>query len=447
MSRRAAGSRRRSAGSPTACSPTARGSTTRSSTPASARTSSTEIMKAILARDEAAARLIPALESGFEPLDRNKQVNGPFLDAMADALGPFVTEREAVQATLERAPATLSAAEDGLRRGEALLSAVRELLERRRRDAARTRPRAFTTSPRSCARARPRSGARCARSSSPRRERSDSATCSSRSIPVSKHIQRGAEAARPILRHIGKYGCDTINAAAVLRSMTGFAQAGDAYTGPNGPAMAFRLEALPAYPLRERRESRTRQVQRDAYERSVQVPLRALPAARRPGGGWGRGREQAPAGVAAADRPPRPDRPRRGHRGHLRRPSQRSVQARPLRGRRRLREGAPAPRGRPGSPRGQRRGRGDRGRTRSDAGGGAGDDGGRGGRRADLRRRQRPPQRQDPARRAPSTSPSTAATKQAGELGDKIITTRITPPSRSRSRTSPTSSATAPSRA
>src|SRR5207247_10885306 len=48
-----------------------------------------------------------------------------FPDAMSDALRPFVTERAATRATLDKAPAALASAQDGLRRGQALLAQVR----------------------------------------------------------------------------------------------------------------------------------------------------------------------------------------------------------------------------------------------------------------------------------------------------------------------------------
>src|SRR5439155_5964009 len=83
------------------------------------------VLRAILARHDAAARLLPAVQSAVAALDRGSDEAAAFPDAMSDALRPFVTERAATRATLDKAPAALASAQDGLRRGQALPAQVR----------------------------------------------------------------------------------------------------------------------------------------------------------------------------------------------------------------------------------------------------------------------------------------------------------------------------------
>jgi hypothetical protein len=45
-----------------------------------------------------------------------------------------------------------------------------------------------------------------------------------------------------VLTTVAPYGCDIINFATIFRSMTGFGGGGG--EGPNGPAMAFRLQVI-----------------------------------------------------------------------------------------------------------------------------------------------------------------------------------------------------------
>ena len=55
-------------------------------------------------------------------------------------------------------------------------------------------------------------------------------------------LQRGLTDLIPMLGQIAPYGCNIENFGAVFRSVTGFGGTG---TGPNGPAMEFRLTAVP----------------------------------------------------------------------------------------------------------------------------------------------------------------------------------------------------------
>jgi hypothetical protein len=45
-----------------------------------------------------------------------------------------------------------------------------------------------------------------------------------------------------MVTRLGRYGCDVVNFGAVFRSMTGLGGTGE---GPGGPAMEFRLQAIP----------------------------------------------------------------------------------------------------------------------------------------------------------------------------------------------------------
>lgn len=202
-----------------------------------------DVARAILARDGAAARLLPSLQSAVAPLDRVRDKGGPFMQAASDTLQPVVAEGGALRDTLSAAAATLAAAENGLRRGRALIASVRGLSIQ----ADRTLPAApagltqlaglLREGQAPLRRAEPTvrdllpATARAARAALVATE------------PVVGRLKAGIDIARPILGVVGRYSCDVINTGAVLRSMTGFAQSGQ---GVQGNAMAFRLQAVPA---------------------------------------------------------------------------------------------------------------------------------------------------------------------------------------------------------
>lgn len=82
---------------------------------------------AILARDGAAARLIPSLDVGFKPLDASREPLARLQDPAARALQPFVDRRAATRDALQEAPQTLSAMRSGEQTGIRLLRSVRTL--------------------------------------------------------------------------------------------------------------------------------------------------------------------------------------------------------------------------------------------------------------------------------------------------------------------------------
>jgi phospholipid/cholesterol/gamma-HCH transport system substrate-binding protein len=200
-----------------------------------------QVMDAILARGDAAGRLLPAVRSAIAAFDRGSDVASTFPDAMSDALRPFVSERDATRATLDHAPAALASAQDGLRRGQRLVAQVRRFATVAAKETLPAAPEGF------------RQLAALLREAIPRLRQAN---------PVLKHLAGGAQGARttvlqlrpvlpladkaiPDLRQllavVAAHSCDVADTAVALRSMTGFGQSG---FGPNGPAMAFRLQAV-----------------------------------------------------------------------------------------------------------------------------------------------------------------------------------------------------------
>ena len=232
-----------------------------------------QVARAILAREGAAERFFPSLQSGFDPLDRTRYAVGDFMQATGDAVTPFVTEREATQATLDQAPAALAAAEDGLRRGQALLTSVRSLAG----EAALTlppAPQAFTDL-----------SALLEESRVPLRRAQPLMLAARGAVPgalkilrelkpVIPHAKAGIDTARPILETVGKHACDVRDAAATIRSFTGFGQAG---SGPNGPAMGFRLQAIIPSGLEAVGVQEDTLLTRDSYEEPCKYLLKPYP--------------------------------------------------------------------------------------------------------------------------------------------------------------------------
>ncbi|MEA2169204.1 MAG: phospholipid/cholesterol/gamma-HCH transport system substrate-binding protein [Solirubrobacteraceae bacterium] len=204
-----------------------------------------DINQAILDRKDSASRLITSLNSAMGALEPNKRYNRPFLQHAADAASPFVTERKAVQDTLSKAPAALAAATDGLTRGRALLRSVREFASA----AAVTLPPA--------PQALGDLSALMAQAPGPlRRLKVSTDVLLPAAAEGAKQVLRGLDPMLPRLNttinllrpqadYLARHGCDVINFGSVMRSMTGFGQAG---SGPAGPAMAFRLELVAADP-------------------------------------------------------------------------------------------------------------------------------------------------------------------------------------------------------
>src|SRR5262249_13638012 len=156
----------------------------------------------------------------------------PFTRYGSQALEPFIHERQTFQDTLEQAPSALAAAESGLARGTSLLAAVRSFSTQ----ANQTLP----TAPEGLTQLSGLLGG----AQDPLRKTQPLLTAASGAVPGAlgilkaldpaiPRIKEGLDLSRPILRYVGaEHGCELMNFGVVLRSVTGYHQAGN---GPNGP--------------------------------------------------------------------------------------------------------------------------------------------------------------------------------------------------------------------
>jgi phospholipid/cholesterol/gamma-HCH transport system substrate-binding protein len=192
----------------------------------------------------AAQRFVPSLGSGMGALDAHRRALGELFGPAADALAPFTQERRAVRAALAQAPPALAAATAGLADGRRLLGAVRALATQTRR----TLPPAPAGLERATGLLRA-SRVPLARAASLLHAAGPAVPAALRitagASPVLDPLRHGLDDATPMLRRVAPYGCDIANFAAVFRSMTGLGGTGE---GPNGPAMSFRLTAIPSSP-------------------------------------------------------------------------------------------------------------------------------------------------------------------------------------------------------
>jgi hypothetical protein len=198
----------------------------------------------VLARQGAAARLLPSLDSALTPLNASRREIADGIVPLDVALAPFVDRRDAVQTALGEAPSTLAAADSGLTRGRTLLAAARSLAN----EASVTLP----TAP-----AGLRTTAALLREA--RTPLVKTNTLLKAAQPAVPGALRLTKALRPVLdptraalqnltpmvTEIGRYGCDIKNLGATFRSMTGFGGVGE---GPGGPAMQFRLQSISPFP-------------------------------------------------------------------------------------------------------------------------------------------------------------------------------------------------------
>jgi len=188
----------------------------------------------ILRPPGAVRRLLPSLDAGVGALDANRRDLVDGLRPASDALVPLVARRRSVQRTLERAPAALAA-------GDAGLAATRALVTQ----AGRTLPpatggvRAATALLRESPKPLRRADALLRQVTPTVPEVLRVTTAAS---PLLKPLRDGLDELVPILHQVARYDCDIVNFATVFRSMTGFG--GGAGEGPNGPAMAFRLQVI-----------------------------------------------------------------------------------------------------------------------------------------------------------------------------------------------------------
>lgn len=202
------------------------------------------IMNELLANGEP-AELLPSLDSMMTALDGSRPDLTAMLRPAAAALEPFADRRASVEKLLETTPPALDATTAGLIRGTRLLTATRELAD----SARRTLPFAPEGLRQTTALLR---DARTERNGTSPLERANALLKSAeRAVPAALKVTSALKPLlprleetfgelSPILKHVGKHGCDVINSGIVLRSMTGFVGTGE---GPNGPSSGFRLQA------------------------------------------------------------------------------------------------------------------------------------------------------------------------------------------------------------
>jgi len=202
------------------------------------------LYREVLRPPGAAGRLVPAVDAALGPLERNRRQLAALMAPLARAVAPLVDERDAARRTLDLLPGTLAATDDGLTRGRPLLAAARELLS--------AADRTLETAP---------AGLRAATdllrtSRRPLRRTALLLDEAGRAVPAALETVRRArpllaparealDELRPVVRTTGEYGCDIVNFGSVFRSVTGFGGTG---TGPNGPLMQFRLQAIAPMP-------------------------------------------------------------------------------------------------------------------------------------------------------------------------------------------------------
>jgi len=203
-----------------------------------------QFAETVLARPGATGRLLPSLDRLMTPLDAARVDIGNLFAPASAALQPFVDQRSATQATLDAAPGALAAANAGLGTGQRLLAAVDTLAVQ----ANRTLPpapaglRATTALLRDSHTSLQRATTllHAAQPAIPAALKITAAVS-----PTLTPLQKGLTNGTPIVQQLGPYGCNLENFGAVLRSLTGFGGLG---SGPGGPAIAFRLIALPSLP-------------------------------------------------------------------------------------------------------------------------------------------------------------------------------------------------------
>jgi len=196
----------------------------------------------LLAPETALGELVPSLDRAMAPLDRSRRNISAALPPLATALQPFIDERAAVRATLDKAPGTLAAADDGLRRGRRLLTSADAL--------ATAVHRTLPTVPVGLTQAT----ALLREADTPLRRTDRLLREAGRTVPAVLALTRAAspvlkplgaalDTLVPILDEVAPYKCDIVNVAIVFRSMTGFGIPGE---GPGGPPMMFRAALVPS---------------------------------------------------------------------------------------------------------------------------------------------------------------------------------------------------------
>jgi virulence factor Mce-like protein len=202
------------------------------------------MLRVLRAQPQANQALLPSLDGAVAVLDANRRPLGRLFEVGATALRPFVDDRDAVHDALAEAPGTLTAADAGLGRARSLLHAARSLASE-----------ANATLPRAPGGLRALT-ALLRESPQPLSRTTTLLKSADAAIPATLKITSGAAPLlRPlhellsdsdnIVNTLAPYGCDFENFGAVFRSMTGMGGNGE---GPNGPAMAFRLQVIAPVP-------------------------------------------------------------------------------------------------------------------------------------------------------------------------------------------------------
>jgi virulence factor Mce-like protein len=220
-----------------------------------------KLIDEILARPGAAQRLLPSLDSAVSAIDSAGQDVPNGIRAGAAALQPFAAKQPAIRGALDAAPPALDAADHGLNNGRRLLTAARALAT----SASLTLPSAPRGLRQASALLR-ESHTPLARANTllqavpPAVPAALKLTAALR--PVLDPLHQGLGDVLPMLNKIAPYGCNIENLGAVFRSMTGFGGTGE---GPGGPAMEFRLQAVPSQETLGLDTGKASLVKRDGY--------------------------------------------------------------------------------------------------------------------------------------------------------------------------------------
>lgn len=198
------------------------------------------LVHTVLERPGAARRLLPSMELAAGAFDAAREDFAGALDPTARGLQPFVDRREAVESTLEEAPATLATAQSGLERGRRLLAAV-TVFSRAARDVLPAAPAGL----RETTALLDESPVPLTRTTALLRELDpavpDVLRVTDELSPVLEPLRRAFDDLHPIITQLAIHGCDIENFADNWRSVLNQGVPGG---GPIGPFTAFRVEAL-----------------------------------------------------------------------------------------------------------------------------------------------------------------------------------------------------------
>jgi virulence factor Mce-like protein len=204
-----------------------------------------ELFRTLNEADGALDRLLPSLRAGMVPLDDARVPLTQLFTSGDRALRPFVEERDATRASVSAAPGALDAARAGLSAGRPLLAAARSLS----RQTNATLPRLPGGLRATSALLREAPGP-LDRATDLLDEVPDVVPSVLRVTRATSPLLKPAGALLgdlvPVVRTLAPYGCDLENFGAVFRSMTGLGTRNT--SGPNGPAMQFRLQAAAPLP-------------------------------------------------------------------------------------------------------------------------------------------------------------------------------------------------------